>query len=61
MTAAVQETELRERIRTANAAIPDWSWTVDELSAFAGFLESVVANRRLVDTVGNVAWLADRR
>ncbi|ELR85692.1 MULTISPECIES: hypothetical protein [Mycobacterium] len=56
----VEEAELRERIRLAGEAIPDWTWTVEELRPFAALLESIVAARRQ-DELGNVVYLAGRR
>lgn len=61
VAAPVEEADLRMRICAAARAIPEWSWTVDELRALATLLDSLVAGRRRVDAVGNVVWLADRR
>ncbi len=57
---AVEETELRERIHCAAEALRE-TWTVDELRPLADLLDSIIADRRRIDVVGNVAWLADRR
>lgn len=61
MSAASAEARLRARIRRAQVELPGESWSADELRALVDLLDSVVANRRRVDPVGNVSWLADRR
>jgi hypothetical protein len=60
MTALDQEADLRLRIRDAANAMRG-SWTPGELRALTTLLESIVADRRRIDTVGNVAWLGERR
>jgi hypothetical protein len=58
------DAELRNvcsRICAATAAVPLDDWTIEELDAFATFLEAVAAARRPVDEVGNVVYLARRR
>lgn len=47
--------ELRHRIARANDAIPEESWTADELCVLAAFLESVAASRAAGDASDGVA------